>query len=63
VSAYTQLALWCRRGHELTDDNTYPGRAGEPLCRECLRLHLAAVRRWHQTKADNASPAEEGTTA
>jgi hypothetical protein len=44
VSAYTQLAFWCRLGHEMTPDNTRLGRSGEPLCKECLRIHLAAVR-------------------
>lgn len=43
-----QLALWCRRGHEMTADNTRPGRSGEPLCRVCLREHLAAVRQWRR---------------
>jgi hypothetical protein len=40
-----QLALWCKRGHLMNDDNTRLGCCGEPQCRECLRIHLAAVRR------------------
>jgi hypothetical protein len=41
-----QLAFFCRRGHPITEDNISLGRCGEPLCKECLRIHLAAVRRW-----------------
>jgi hypothetical protein len=32
----------------MTDDNIRPGRSGEPLCVECLRDHLAAVRQWRR---------------
>jgi hypothetical protein len=32
------------QGHLMTDDNTRLGRSGEPLCKECLQIHLAAVR-------------------
>ena len=28
----------------MTHDNTCLGRSGEPLCKECLQIHLAAVR-------------------
>jgi hypothetical protein len=50
VKTYTQLAMWCRRGHPMTDDNIRFGRSGEPECKECLRIHLAAVREWKQQK-------------
>lgn len=42
-----QMALWCRFGHPMTDENTYLSRSGEPRCRTCLRRHLASMRRWH----------------
>jgi hypothetical protein len=29
----------------MTEDNIRFGRSGEPQCKECLRIHLAAVRR------------------
>jgi hypothetical protein len=45
MKSYTQLTLLCRQGHLMTDDNTRLGRCGEPQCKTCLRLHLAAVRR------------------
>jgi hypothetical protein len=45
-----QLAFWCKRGHEMDEDNTIRGRRGEPECRQCLRIHLAAVRRWRASK-------------
>ena len=41
-----QLALWCKHGHEMTDDNIRPGRCGEQECKTCWRIHLAAVREW-----------------
>jgi hypothetical protein len=46
MSPTQQLAFWCRQGHEMTPDNTYRGHRGEPICKECLRQHLAAVRHW-----------------
>jgi hypothetical protein len=45
MKARTQLAFWCRFGHEMTDDNIRLDRTGQPQCKECLRIHLAAVRR------------------
>ena len=51
MKARTHLAFWCRFGHEMTDDNTRLGRGGEPQCKECLRLHLAAVRRRGERKS------------
>ncbi|WP_445160960.1 hypothetical protein ACTXG5_22895 [Mycobacterium sp. Dal123C01] len=40
-----QLALFCRFGHLMMDEgNIRRGRTGEPLCKACLRIHLAAVR-------------------
>jgi hypothetical protein len=59
MKAYSQLAFWCRFGHEMTDDNTRLGRSGEPQCKECLRLHLAAVRRRTKTSAEGR-PGKEG---
>ena len=60
MKARTQLAFWCRFGHEMTDDNTWLGRRGEPECKECLRLHLAAVRA-RKTSAGPSGQEGEGT--
>jgi hypothetical protein len=49
-----QLAIWCKRGHLLDDENTYPGRGGVALCSECLREHLAAVRRFKRRRDETA---------
>lgn len=54
-----QLAMWCRFGHAMTDDNTYLSRSGEPRCRICLRRHLAAVRRHPRTSAGTGLAKEE----
>ena len=35
----------------MTEDNIRLGRGGEPQCKECLRLHLAAVRRRGERKS------------
>jgi hypothetical protein len=47
----------------MTDDNIRPGRSGEPLCVECLRDHLAAVRQWrreHQQSTGGKHEMSEG---
>jgi hypothetical protein len=54
---HEQLVLWCRQGHLMTDDNTRLGREGEPHCRQCLKIHLAAVRRWMDEKRDGRAQA------
>lgn len=44
VKSREQLAFWCRLGHPMTPDNIRRGRGGEEQCRQCLRIHLTAVR-------------------
>jgi hypothetical protein len=54
-----QLAFWCKAGHEMTEDNTRLGRSGEPLCRQCLKNHLAAARRWGGLRPDGPAGKEK----
>jgi hypothetical protein len=60
VTPAQQLALWCRRGHPLDDENVYLGHRGERCCRECLRDHLAAVRRWREDQQTSAGEGPAG---
>jgi len=60
-----QLAMWCRQGHAMTDENTYWSRSGEPRCRICLRRHLSAARRWRphpRALVANGATVERRTT-